>query len=600
MPRFNLPIVSLILAAASPNLLAASVSGLVSDPDGQAIANAQVTLRNEALGKSTTVYSNNDGHYFVELAQAGSYTLRARRLGFNTVTETAIELPQEQPFPRAITLKPIPKSQWVHELPASDWFARTGFSSPELRGQFAIQCAMCHQQGGSTTRLHHSEDEWHKLFNMMGEYGAVMNQALYDEAPGVLNKAYDFANLDLTSFPDQPTERYNGDVEITEWEVGHDTAFLHDMVVGADGKIYSVDWINDKLFSLDPLTNVVREWQVPTNGLAPGGILGILSERGRSYLHHTPTVAPHSLQVGPEGKLWITLSVGRGLASFDPTTETFRTFDHPDKAKYPHTLRFDNEGNVWYTVSMTNHLGKFNLEEETFTIYNLPTRNFTQWAVARGMGLLVWASNVLGMKPQAIVSDPEMNPVPYGIDVTPDGKVWFTQFNNRRIGNIDPATEEITMIDTPFYGPRRMRADSNGLLWIPSYNSGMFYRFDPADNSFKEFAVPTGRGDMVYALAIDPRDDSVWLCGTNSDSIIHFDPTTERFDVYQLPTRVSFTRELEVDEEGNVWTSTSNMPFYQVEGMRGKIVRLSFPKQQLEHTAERQTQPLAEATTHAQ
>ena len=44
----------------------------------------------------------------------------------------------------------------------------------------------------------------------------------------------------------------------------------------------------------------------------------------------------------------------------------------------------------------------------------------------------------------------EMNPVPYGIDVTPDGKIWFTQFNNRSIGYIDPATEAITVIDTVF------------------------------------------------------------------------------------------------------------------------------------------------------
>ena len=94
-----------------------------------------------------------------------------------------------------------------------------------------------------------------------------------------------------------------------------------------------------------------------------------------------------------------------------------------------------------------------------------------------------------------------------------------------------------------------MRADSQGMLWIPSYNSGSFYRYNPADNSFfKEFNVPTGPGDMVYALAIDPGDDSVWLCGTNSDSIIHFHPNTESFDVFQLLTRVSFTAN---------WKSTS-------------------------------------------
>ena len=572
----------LLVTLQAGSLSAATVVGLIFATDRQPISHAQVTWRHTGLAKSVTVYSDAEGRYRVDLTDDGDYSLRVRRLGYNTVTETAIVLAGSQVVHKPITLKAVPKTQWVHELPASDWFARTEFSSPGLRGQFAIQCAMCHQQGGSTTRLPRDESDWHKLFDMMGEYGAVMDQALYDEAPGVLNRAYDFNQLDLDSFPDDPTARYAGEVEITEWEVGHETAFLHDMVVGPQGVIYSVDWINDKLYGLDPDTNTLREWAVPTGDLGPGGILGILSERGRRYLHHTPTVAPHSLQIGPAGKVWITLSVGKGLASFDPATEQFATFDHPDRVKYPHTLRFDQAGDVWYTVSMTNHLVRFTPGKEQFTVYDLPTRNFTQWALARGMGLMVWASNALGFKPQAVVSDPEMNPVPYGIDITPDGKVWFTQFNNRRIGSLDPETEEIVMIDTPFYGPRRMRADSRGLLWIPSYNNGLFYRFDPANKTFREYTVPTGRGDMVYALAVDPRDDSVWLCGTNSDSIIHFQPADETFKVYQLPTRVSFTRELEVDEDGNVWTSTSNMPFYQVEGMRGKIVRLSFPGQGME------------------
>jgi streptogramin lyase len=572
----------LLVTLQAGSLSAATVVGLIFATDRQPISHAQVTWRHTGLAKSVTVYSDAEGRYRVDLTEDGDYSLRVRRLGYNTVTETAIVLAGSQVVHKPITLKAVPKTQWVHELPASDWFARTEFSSPGLRGQFAIQCAMCHQQGGSTTRLPRDESEWHRLFDMMGEYGAVMDRALYDEAPGVLNRAYDISQLDLDSFPDDPTARYAGEVEITEWEVGHETAFLHDMVVGPQGVIYSVDWINDKLYGLDPDTNTLREWAVPTGDLGPGGILGILSERGRRYLHHTPTVAPHSLQIGPAGKVWITLSVGRGLASFDPATEQFATFDHPDRVKYPHTLRFDQAGDVWYTVSMTNHLVRFTPGKEQFTVYDLPTRNFTQWALARGMGLMVWASNVLGFKPQAVVSDPEMNPVPYGIDITPDGKVWFTQFNNRRIGSLDPVSEEIVMIDTPFYGPRRMRADSRGLLWIPSYNNGLFYRFDPANKTFREYTVPTGRGDMVYALAVDPRDDSVWLCGTNSDTIIHFQPADETFKVYQLPTRVSFTRELEVDEDGNVWTSTSNMPFYQVEGMRGKIVRLSFPGQGME------------------
>ena len=59
----------------------------------------------------------------------------------------------------------------------------------------------------------------------------------------------------------------------------------------------------------------------------------------------------------------------------------------------------------------------------------------------------------------------------------------------------------------PFPAPRRFRIDSRGVLWVPSYHEGKFFRFDPATRDFREYALPTGRGDMVYALAIDARED---------------------------------------------------------------------------------------------
>ena len=91
-----------------------------------------------------------------------------------------------------MTLKSLPKSLWIHELPASDWYAGAHFSSPAFSAQFAIQCLMCHQQGSSTTRIVRSDKDWHGIFDMMAEFGAVMTQQLYDEAPAVLNAAWDW------------------------------------------------------------------------------------------------------------------------------------------------------------------------------------------------------------------------------------------------------------------------------------------------------------------------------------------------------------------------------------------------------------------------
>lgn len=577
MIRLTLAAAALALVLAAP-VPAAVVSGAVTTEQGAPLALAQVSLSNAELKRTTTVYSDAAGRYRLEGLLPGHYRFRARRIGYGETEEGALKLDEATQLERPVMLRALPKSLWILDLPASDWYAGAKFSSPALGAQFAIQCLMCHQQGSSTTRIWRSEQDWHGIFDLMAEFGATMTQELYDEAPKVLNAAWDASKRPLASFPDQPSvlDPAAADVVIDEWDVGEQTSFLHDSALGRDGRVYAVDWIGDKLYRLDSRTNEVKAWAVPTNGLRKGGILGILAERGRRYTHHTPTVAPHSIQLAPDGKLWMTLSTGRGLASFDPVTEKFRTFDHPNRAKYPHTLRFDAKGDIWYTVSMTNHVAHFSPSSGKFELYDLPTRNWRQWLVSRLMGFFVWIANTFNVKGDPVVSDPEVNPVPYGLDVAPDGRVWFSQFNNRRLGVITPATGEIEMIDTPFPAPRRFRIDSKGVLWVPSYYEGKFYRYDPASKAFEEYHVPTGPGDMVYALAIDRRDDSIWLCGTNSDTVMHFDPRTESFETYLLPSRVSFTRELEVDAEGNLWTTTSNLPYYQMEGAQGKVVRLSF------------------------
>ena len=46
------------------------------------------------------------------------------------------------------------------------------------------------------------------------------------------------------------------------------------------------------------------------------------------------------------------------------------------------------------------------------------------------------------------------------------------------------------------------------------------------------------------------------------------------FTVYPLPTSVTYTRELDFDDQGRVWTSNSNLPAWQIEGMLPRVLRL--------------------------
>src|SRR5262249_725934 len=287
-------------------------------------------------------------------------------------------------------------------------------------------------------------------------------------------------------------------------------------------------------------------------------------------------VGPHSLQVAPDGSIWITLALGNQLARFDPKTQQWTTHALA-QGYYPHTLRFDARGRIWYTIAASNHVGMYDPATGDSPQLRLPARTLGQEAVLRMMPALLWLGRHVDLRGAAADDGGGMTvPVPYGIDVAPDGGVWFSQLNEHRIGRVDPQSFAIEMVETPFPGPRRLRFDSQGRLWIPSFSGSLVARFDPRTREFKTWELPIRpRGSEVpYALHVDRRSDTVWICGTESDSLIRFDPRSERFTVYPLPTRVTYTREIDFDAQGGVWTSNSNAPTWQIEGGVPKVIRV--------------------------
>ena len=211
-------------------------------------------------------------------------------------------------------------------------------------------------------------------------------------------------------------------------------------------------------------------------------------------------VGPHSLQVAPDGAVWSTLAFGNQLARFDPQREEFDI--HPlEEGYYPHTLRFDGAGRIWYTVAGSNHVGRLDPATGEHGWIRLPTRSLGQDLAMRMLPVFVWMAQRFDFGDAASSGGGVTAPVPYGIDVAPDGGVWFSQLNANRIGRIDPMTLEVDMVDTPFSAPRRMRFDSQGRLWIPGFSSGLIARFDPATREFTEYALPTVQQDADEALA---------------------------------------------------------------------------------------------------
>ena len=132
------------------------------------------------------------------------------------------------------------------------------------------------------------------------------------------------------------------------------------------------------------------------------------------------------------------------------------------------------------------------LDSATFRTYDLPFRSLMERITVKltpfFFKLIGWGLPVTNWVKIDHVSTGV--PLPYGIEVTPDGKVWVALLHTDEIGCLDPATGVVTMIATPLKAPRRLRSDRDGNLWIGMFNESAILRYEPAKAKFTTFNLP--------------------------------------------------------------------------------------------------------------
>jgi streptogramin lyase len=350
----------------------------------------------------------------------------------------------------------------------------------------------------------------------------------------------------------------------------------HDMLVGRNGLVYVADNIQDRLYETNPQTNEITVYKIPhLPGDVPGGLL---ARRLKTFPRHDSTSNAHSLaESARDGHIFITPSAQRRIVEFDPETKQFKLHEIGG-GFYPHTIRMDAQDRVWFTLALSNQIGMLDRTTGKFKLYDLPTRGFREWLNVRLIGfmfrLINWGvplSHWLPIDRQATGT-----PLPYGIDVTPDGKVWFARLHTDEIGVLDPATGDVKMIRTPFTGPRRLRSDAEGNLWIAAFPESAIARYAPATGEFTRYDLPVlpKGSDPPYSLNVDRPRGIVWVNGNQSDSLYALDIASGAWRVFPLARRGSFTRDVEFAPDGVVYTSISNFPSWHVEGMQPTLIRL--------------------------
>lgn len=528
-------VVAALLACALPSspLRAATVTGKVTVA-GAALDGALVTVSDDR-GRMETVYTNEDGSYTLDTALSGALELRVRKR-YHHDDVRRIELGAQDRASIDVALTALTDAREISDdHPALSHFSRIAFdtdpAAPYSRANFTRDCLSCHQLGNSFTRWPRPAAGWVPTVQRMHGYLANADMAAIEHRAAMLAQAFDGSLV--SSRPEIPVDPRIHGAKIRQWKLPG-TVVPHDAEYSRRyDKVFISDMFAGDVVEVDLKTDTIERFKLPDDGVGPGGEF---TRRGLPAPYGlTVARAPHSLAENSDGNFYLTDSIGAAITVFDPRTRAFRNHAVGSGALYPHTVRVDRHGIVWFTIAFSNQVGRFDPAGDTMQVVDLPE---TPSLSAPG------------------------TTIPYGIDVHPvDGGIWYSKLASDKIGRIDPTTLAVREFDSPVRGPRRLRFDRNGALWVTGFADGSIAKIDTAKWQAEVYELPVyapGEVPAPYALAVHPATQEIWINDTMLDLAWRFLPYEKRFIAYPLPTKGTYTRDFSFTTEG--WACTSNNP----------------------------------------
>jgi len=253
-----------------------------------------------------------------------------------------------------------------------------------------------------------------------------------------------------------------------------------------------------------------------------------------------------------------------------PTLSEIRTeiteYDFPEGESAPLYPRYDGDNTIWISDAQNPKLWKFTLDDRQFSSHEF-------------FGI----STIF-------------------LDIDHNGKIWFTDTPNSKIGNFDPKTEKFEIIEIPLLtmktsysipitlkvdsdnniwvalvdrdmllvysqdskefeqflklptlesGPSALLLDDNGNMWFAESLSGKIGVVDSKTFEITEFAPDTPL-DEPFALLFD-KSGSLWIAEHIGPGITKFDPILETFDHVKAPNPESLPFGMAIDKYDNIW-----------------------------------------------
>jgi len=303
------------------------------------------------------------------------------------------------------------------------------------------------------------------------------------------------------------------DVAIREWSVPTSNSNPHDPAVAPDGSLWWTGQSSNRLGRLDPATGIMREYPLKS-----------------------PNTGPHGLAFDREGNVWYTGNYSGLIGKLDPRTGNVSEYKMPDsRASDPHTPVFDQQEILWFTVQGGNFVGRLDPRTGKIDLKRVPTEDALPYGMvitSKGVPIFCeFGTNKLAkIDPKSMeiteYNLPEKGTRPRRIAITKGDIVYFTDFDQGQLGRFNPATGEVKMWLSPGgsqSSPYGITVTPDGMLWYSEAGvlpKNTIVRFDPQTETFASTTIPSG-GGVVRNMAATP-DGRVYIAcsGVNKVGIV--------------------------------------------------------------------------------
>ena len=338
----------------------------------------------------------------------------------------------------------------------------------------------------------------------------VLGAAVVSPSPAIRDRA---GTMDRAASTEATAGNDIGELHATirEWDVPTRGAHPHDPAVGMDGALWFTEQMQNKIGRLDPASGAFKEFSLKVDNSGP-----------------------HGLVADSEGNIWFTGNFAHYIGKLDPQTGEVKEYKMPDKkAEDPHSLVFDPDGILWFTVQVGNFVGRLDPRSGKVQLQNVPTANAHPYGIqvnSQGVPFFCefFTNKLASIDPKTMAI--REYPLPEGVRprrmaIDAEDHIYFTDFERGHLGRLDSKTGEVKMWDSPGGGksnPYGIAITPDGMVWYSEsgVKPNTIIRFDPKTQTMARTGIPSGGGTVRNMAATADGRVYIACSGVNKVGVV--------------------------------------------------------------------------------